>query len=146
MKEKGISPRNGWYTDNRKGKPPSSEFSYLTFNQSATWLYEIINYDNMASSRVSLFYAYNSLIAFPNFGTNNLRINYAKVMQMPLDRKGKGLTVVALVARWHNCLYKPSSINLEFGYLFKVTDGWTYKGGPFMKSGPTQPQTTALPV
>ena len=52
------------------------EIAYLAFNQGATWLYKIINYHNMASSRVSLFDAYNSLTTFPNFGANNLRNNY----------------------------------------------------------------------
>lgn len=56
--------------------------AYLAFKKSTAWLNQVINYHNMTSSRVSLLNAYNSLIAFPNFCTNNLHISYIVYVQI----------------------------------------------------------------
>jgi hypothetical protein len=52
---------------------------HLTFYQSATRLNQIINNNNMTSSRVSLLDTHNSLVTFPNFSTNDLHIGEQKL-------------------------------------------------------------------
>jgi len=54
-------------------KIKSQKSYYLALNQSTTRLHQVIDYNNMAASRVSLFYPYNSLFPFPDFVTYNLQ-------------------------------------------------------------------------
>jgi hypothetical protein len=63
-----INSHYTWYR-----KISHRQFFYLALNQCTTRLNQVIHYNNMTSSRISLFYPYNSLLPFSNFVTYNLQ-------------------------------------------------------------------------